>query len=250
MQKLSGVQLLVQAMAPLDAGENLTPLPKIEFEEAEEHHCAICGGLLTKERMTTDEAISRSWTSHAELIAKDEEHVCAACRWILTKSNRVNYMPGDSNIHVFDMNGRHTIETNQEFVDFLEQGVNGPAILAMASSFERMKKHTAWKINQCITYNSHAVKVAAFDYGFGGNEIEGTIQFDAEDMVQKIHDFELLYDDLMNDYDFDQKFGKKAIKAKKGICINMVKKSLLKRNIATPELILAARVAANIVFVE
>lgn len=247
---LSGVQLLVKAMAPLSADEKLTPLPKIEFEEAEEHHCAICGGLLTKEHENAEKAISRCWASQEELLAKDEGEVCSACRWILTKSNRVNFMRNDSNVHVFDANGRHTIEANQEFVDFLEQGVQGPAILAMTSSYERMKKHTAWKLNQCITYSSHAVKVAMFEYGFGGNEIEGTAQFDADDMVQKIHEFEELFTKLMNDEDFINRFGKKNIKSKKGICLAMVKKSLLNRGATTPEVILAARVAANIVFVK
>lgn len=248
--KLSGVQLLVQAMAPLSADEKLTPLPKIEFEEAEEHHCAICGGVLTKDREETKKTMSGKWASNADLIAKDEDYVCSACQWILTLNNRINYMAGDSNVHIFDLNGRHTIESNQEFVDYLEQGINGPTILAMTSSYERMKKHTAWKLNQCVTYSSHLVKVAMFDYGIKGSVIEGTAQFEAKDMVAKIHEFEELFVSLMNDPDFVKKFGKKAIPAKKGICLSMLKRSLLKRGIATPELILAARVAANIIFTE
>ena len=248
--ELSGVQLLVKAMAPLGENEKLTPLPKIEFNEAEEHHCAICGGLLTKEHIATQKAMSGKWTSQAELEAKDEDNICAACQWVLTLNNRINYLSTDSSIHVFDEDGRRTVAANQEFVDFLRQGIAKPTILTIASSYDRMKKHTVWKLNKCVTHSSRAMKVAMFDYGFGGNDVEGTAQFDARDMLDKIQEFKDLYVNLMSDQDFVSKFGKKNIKAKKGICINRVKKSLVKRRIATPEIILAARVAANIVFVE
>lgn len=248
--EFSGVQLLVKAMAPLDANEKLTPLPEIEIEGAEKHHCAICGGFLTKDRGETKKVMSSKWASQGDLQAKDEGEVCSACQWILTLNNRINYMKNDSNIHVFDSHGRRVIKTDQEFVDFLKQGIQRPTILTMTSSYERMKKHTAWKLNQCVTYNSHAIKIAMFEYGFGGNEIEGTAQFDADDMIQRIHEFKELFINLMNDDDFIEQFAKKNMKAKKGICLSKIKKGLLRRGIATPENILAARVAANIVFVE
>lgn len=248
--ELSGVQLLVKAMAPLGENEKLTPLPKIEFEEAEEHHCAICGGLLTKDHTAMHKAMSGKWTSQAELEAKDEDNICAACLWVMTLNNRINYLPNDSSIHIFDEDGRRAVAINQEFVDYLKQDITKPTILAVSSSYERMKKHTVWKLNKCVTNSSRAMKVALFDYGFGGNDIEGTAQFDARDMLDKIQDFKDLYVGLMNDQDFASKFGKKNIKVKKGICMNKVKKSLVKRRITTPEIILAARTAANIVFVE
>ena len=250
--QLSGVQLLVRSLEPHNfpqgdtdkKHENPMYYP-VTFDEHEEHHCALCGGLLTEQHSEhVFQTVSECWISSQELADKTEEGVCSACEWMVTNKNRTRFLPMNR-ICVFD--GSHThILMPAQFLDFLQSSLPSPCLIAVQSDMNRMRKHTAWKLDKAVTYGRQNVCVSMFGLKLFGNMLyEGTARFDAVRFTELVRQYTRLLKELnANDAFTKQCKGKDTYRYVLGM--KRLYFALKRKSMLSDETVLAVYLAANI----
>ena len=185
---LSGIQMIVSSLDASNFKDTVrTPSPDhfpVTFHDGEREHCCACGGPLTAQRYSARETVSGSWVTSQEFEAKDEDGLCSACKWFLTGFNRSKFMPPDAFV-IFDGKRTQALDAHA-FRSFLERGFDEPCIIAYCGKSLRLRKNTAWKLNRTISYSSQDVKVSLLGVNFGSGLYDGTVTFDAKDMLSCI----------------------------------------------------------------
>lgn len=247
---LSGTQLIVLSLDPdkfpdgdKDPQHNNPRWFPVTFDAQEDRHCCICGGRLTAIHFPAD--FSSSWRSSQELERKDESEMCAACKWFLSgKTNRQNFLPLNA-FSVFLGDDLLALDAKQ-FYNFLRNGFDIPAVIAVLGDAKRTQKHVAWKMNRAVSPNSKCVTVSLLAVNTAKGYYDGTVTFSAKPflaLVDKIVPVAEAY----RKSDRIKKISKK-LWGQYYLALRGIMEQLRARGYSSEELFFAVYLACNLVF--